>query len=454
MSTTTQIYNQTITFDASFVNADVENDPKYLPLAYSAFERVELVDTITDSSLSGTAILDNFNDSLNSSPTFEFAKTYNNLFNFNVEQVVNVDNSMKFYNTFIIDDIYTLPQGEIVNKLVISFYDVFFGTLKNKQINDVAQVPRYKKGKVSDIMRNILDDYTRGSREYDVWTDTTDEVSLQIDPTHSIEDIYNMAYHLNYTSATGAYQDAIFNLNRDNGDVFNRLDIASALEPINKRFLDLYSKLQGQSVLLLSDSVLEGITETGAKPEDQKAGMIKGFSEADEVQITHPNPGVIRDLYRNIIVENNDPSAVTRLVELPILESLANFERLFCNNPNYRLDIPTDSRLLQNEIKSSNAIKISAEYPELEPGLTQAKMYNTILFNSKMITFKVKGQIYRQPGYFIYFQPRRDESQIITRDDHYNSLVGFWYIIEVRHIFEGNAYDNIITCVNPFVRNN
>jgi hypothetical protein len=453
MSTTTQIYNQTFKFDVSFVNADIINDPQYLPLSYGAVEKIEIIDNITDSSLSGYAILDNFNDSLNSSPQFDFAKTYNNIFNFNVEQIIDSNNTMKFYNSFIVDNIYTLPRGEIVNKLCIEFYDVFFGTLGNKTINDVSQVARYKTGRVSDIMRNILDDFSQTTLIYDHWNDTTDEVDLQFDPSSSILDIYSLAYRHNFTSNTGAYQDAVMNIQRDNGDIFTRLDTKHGLEPINDRFLKLYSKLYGASKLNLEDSVIEGIMESGAQPEDMRTGMGKTFSEATQVQILRPDPKRVRDLYRNVIVESVDENGVAKIHHLKILETLANFNRLFCNNSNYSVDIPVDLRLTDPEIQGADAIKYSAVYPELEPGLTQAKLYNSILFNSKMITFKVKGQTYRQPGYFIYFQPRREASSTISgKDAHYNSLVGFWFIVEVRHVFTGNTYDNIITCVNPFVR--
>jgi len=455
--TTTQVYNQAVQFDASFINADAYDRPQFLPIKYSAFEYVEITDTLNNPSLSGYAILDNFNDSINSNPVFSFAKMYTNYFNFRVDQIVTSNTSITLDATFVLNDIYTLPQDEIANKLCIQFDDIFFGTLENKTINDIAQVARYKNGLTSDIIKNILEDYNQTgiSNISDNWIDSTYPVNLQFDPAISIGQIYKLAYLNNFTSNTGKLGDSVFNLLRDGSDIFEPSTPTYTLEPINKKFLDLYSKLRGQSVTDLSDTVIEGIIESGAQPEDSRTGIIRGYSEITELQIRQPDPITVRDVYRNVVIESVNESGTALVDVLPIGETIADFYRLFCNNPNYRLDLPFTDEILEASSLGINAIKRTAAYPELEPGLTQAKLYNTILLNSKMITFKIKGQLYRKPGYFVYFQPRRQTSSSLnTVDEHYNSLVGFWYIVQVKHIFEGNAYDNVITCVNPFIRNN
>jgi hypothetical protein len=458
MATRTQIYNQNVEIDTSFINADVENDPLYLPITYSAFEYIEIVDTLNNPGLSGTAVLDNFNDSINSSPLFDFAGLYNNIFNFRITQNIETDIPIEFGASFMLNNIYTVPHNELANKLCIQFDDIFFSTLANKTINDASQVPRYKTGLTSDIMRNIIEDYNQTTTSLiDAWTDSTNLVDLQLSPSMSIKDIFYKAYHNNYVTTSGSQDDTVFNLIMEctnQKSFFSRTNCKYSLEPINKRFIDLYSKLQGQSTLFLQDTVMEGIMESGAQPEDTKTGIIRGFSEADEIQIIRSDPTLIRDMYRNVVVESINESGVSSTAILPLMNTLANFYRLFCNNTNYRLDLPIDERLLEASANGLDAIKISAYYPELEPGGTQAKMYNMLLLNSKMITFKVKGQAYRRPGFFIYFQPRRQEGTTVEGDKHYRSLVGFWYVVQVRHILEGNTYDNIITCVNPFIRNN
>lgn len=446
--TRTQIESQGFRFDATFINADVKLNPEFIPVKYSVFDYIEILDNITNPALSGYAILNNYNDLLNSSSIFKFGKTYNNFFNFRVEQIINVNESIKFDNTFVLNDIHTLPYTDVVDKLIVKFDDIFFGTLRNKTVTKQEQTLRYKQGRTSDIVRNIFNDYSNENIIDDEWIDSSGTVDLHIDPTTSIHDIFALAYALTFTTASGTIEDCVCNVLKDNGNIFDRTKSNLRFEPINKRFLDLYRNINSNQLLNLTDSVIEGIAESGASPIDTKTGLIKGFSEAEMVQYFEPDPTITRDLFRNIIVSHTDNSNVSEIAVIPIIQSLSNFYRLFCNNPNFKLDIPFDIAEATDETNRADPVKYEAYFPSLEPGLVQAKLYNTILMNSKLITFQIKGQCYRQPGYFIYFQPRH------RNDAHYRKYVGFWYVVEVKHIFKGNSYTNLVTCINPFIQTN
>lgn len=449
--TYTQIEKQGFKFDATLINADAPNSPSFIPLKYSVFDYIEITDTITNPSLSGYAVLTNYNDLINSSSIFNFSRSYNNLFNFRVEQIVNPEKmiTMKFDSTFVLNDIHTLPFTDVVDKLVIKFEDVFFGTLKNKSISKQEEALKYKTGLTSDIIKRIFTDFSETDIiDTDQWNDSSGTVDFHINPATSIHDIYNLAYDNSFKSSTGREQDAVCNILKDDGDIFNRTKTSLYLEPINKRFLDLYRNVNNNKLLNLSDTVVEGILESGADDSDSKTGFIKGSSEAEMVQYYEPDPTIIRDYFRNILISYTNESNSSTIHQISIVESLDNFFKLFCNNPSYKLDIPFDINTLNDTTRASNPKKYEAYFPSLEPGLTQAKLYNTILLNSKLITFQLKGQCYRQPGYFIYFQPRR------KNEKHYKKYVGFWYIVEVKHIFKGNSYTNIITCINPFTLTN
>ncbi len=451
MSGTTQIYNQGFNIEASLINADIANNPQYLPLKYSSIKYLEIIDNL-NAFTNGKAVLDNSNDSLNSSPVYEFANLFTNFFNFKAQQLITDQMFTEMDETFVINNIYTVPDGEVDNELIIEFEDVFSGTLKNKTINDPAEVARYKTGLCSNIMRNILYDFN-ATRELTVgsWTDTTSSVTLQFDPSASIYDILVLAYYNNCTSSTGGYKDAVFNILSKDGDFGTNRNALHTLTPINRKFLELYRSIQGTGKLDVSGTVAEGFIEAGAKIEDTRTGNIKGYSEISELQIIRPDPKVIRDTYRNTVIESVSDAGSSLIDVISIVESLDNFFKLFCNNPNYRLDVPFDIKTLGTpELLAKNARKISSMYPELEPGNTQAKLYNTILLNSKAINFRVRGQLFRKSGTFFYLQPKRQANN----DKHYNNLVGFWYVVQVVHIFNGNSYDNIISAVNPFTRNN
>jgi hypothetical protein len=311
---------------------------------------------------------------------------------------------------------------------------------------------KYKTGLTSNILRNILVDFN-ATRDNTIgtWLDSSNTVTLQFDPSTSIHDIAKLAYHNNFTSSTGGNTSAVFNILQKDGVFGTNREAKYNLTPINSKFLGLYQKLQGGGAIDLSEFVAEGFTESGAQIEDTRTINIKGYSEISELQIFKPDPEIIRDTYRNTVIESVSDAGSSLIDVLPIVQSLDSFYKLFCNNPNYRLDVPYDIKTLGNtDLLARNARKLSAEYPELEPGNTQAKIYNTILFNSKAISFRVQGQLYRKAGTFFYLQPRRQSAN----DKHYDSLVGFWYIVKITHAFNGNAYDNVITAVNPFTRNN
>ena len=448
----TQIYNQGFNIEASLINADIVGSPQYLPLRYSAIKYIELIDIVNHPALSGRAVLDNTNDCLNSSPVYDFANLYTNFFNFKAQQLVTSQAFTELDQTFVINSIYTVPNGEVDNNLIVEFEDIFFGTLKNKTINDALEVSKYKTGLVSTILRNIITDFNATQEiTTGTWIDSSNSVTLQFDPSESIHNIANLAYYNNFTSATGGYIDAIFNLLSKTGDFGTNQNSKYTLTPINAQFLQLYRSIQGNGRIDVTDTVVEGFIEAGAQVEDARTGIIKGYSEITELQIFKPDPQVIRDTYRNTIIESVNDAGSSLIDVLPIVQSLDNFYKLFCNNPAYRLDVPFDVTTLSNtEIISRDARKISAYYPELEPGNTQAKIYNTILLNSKAVNFRVRGQLFRKAGTFFYLQPKRQTSN----DKHYNSLVGFWYIVKITHVFSGNTYDNVITAVNPFTRNN
>jgi len=447
--TRTQIENQGFKFDATFINADVKDALEFIPLKYSVFDYIEIDDCIVNPSLSGYAVLNNYNDLINSSNIFKFGKTYNNFFNFSVEQIVDINSSIKFNGTYVLNDIHTIPLTDTVDKLIIKFEEVFFGTLRNKSVTTQEQTLKYKRGSTSNIIRSIFNDYsTKNIIDDEKWSNSTGIVDLFIDPTTSIHDIYSLAYKHTFISPTGIVNDSVKGVLKDDGDIFNRTSTKLALEPINKRFLELYRNVNNGKVLNLSNTVIEGIAESGAETADIKTGFIRGFSEAELVQYYEPDPTITRDLFRNIQINTTNESNEAQIHNISIIDSLANFFRLFCNNPNYRLDVPYDLSNLNDITRTTEPIKYEAYFPTLEPGLTQSKLYNTILLNSKLITFQIKGQCYRQPGYFIYFQPRR------RNNTHYKKYVGFWYVVEVKHIFRGNSYTNSITCINPFTQNN
>ena len=447
---TVKLYNSSHKISTAFFNADAAA-PHYTTLHYNAFEKIIITDALTKNAY-GEAVLNNYNDLVNNALHFKFSQLQNNFFNFSISQPINRTNDIKFDETYVITNIHTVPASEIESKLVIEFEDSFFGTLKSKTIDTPQQVARYRSGTPSDLIRNILTDYNNSSQTNisDTWTTTSGNAEFNVKPNMCVEELVDHLQLYNYTTQSGNYVDAVSNILAKDVEAIANSSSKWSFTPVNAPFLKLYSKLQNNvGNIDLSDVVLESFAEGGANVDNTKIGYVRGYSEIKDLQILRPDPKIVRDTYRNIIIESTDDSNNFLIDTLPIQRTFESFYRLFCNNPNYQLDIPFNPEAQLSVADTNvNAQRISALYPSLEPGSTQALLYNTILFNSTTLKFKVKGQIYRKSGYFIHFEPR----QAINDDPHYKQYAGFWFITEVQHIFKGNTYDNIITCVNPFIR--
>ena len=82
-------------------------------------------------------------------------------------------------------------------------------------------------------------------------------------------------------------------------------------------------------------------------------------------------------------------------------------------------------------------------------------LYHQIFLNNT-VSFKVEGSTHRQAGTFIGID--RDGSLVYS--DYHAKILGVYFVIEVKHLFKGNAYFNELRCVktysfdNPFINKN
>lgn len=67
-------------------------------------------------------------------------------------------------------------------------------------------------------------------------------------------------------------------------------------------------------------------------------------------------------------------------------------------------------------------------------------LLKSFIYDNVAISFKVRGQLYRSPGKFV---------EIITEESTQDKddLNGYWFIVSVRHIFDGDDYYNELICV-------
>ena len=125
------------------------------------------------------------------------------------------------------------------------------------------------------------------------------------------------------------------------------------------------------------------------------------------------------------------------------------FERMF--TAPYASNIPKRS----DDIAQDLVKTVSYSIPQLPDKLALAYGINTLfksfIFDNIALTFRVKGQTYREPGKFI--QIEADNSSTNGTDKKNNNsdeLNGYWYIISVKHVFENDIYYNDYICVKIY----
>lgn len=72
------------------------------------------------------------------------------------------------------------------------------------------------------------------------------------------------------------------------------------------------------------------------------------------------------------------------------------------------------------------------------------KVFKSFIFDNIALTFRVKGQPYRDPGKFIQINV---DVKTLNNNNDLSEINGYWYVVAVNHIFENDTYYNDFTCV-------
>jgi len=109
---------------------------------------------------------------------------------------------------------------------------------------------------------------------------------------------------------------------------------------------------------------------------------------------------------------------------------------------------PGEYRLLQKNVKNTFSIIAADADQRLSTGRNKALFSSIFLNNSVM--FRVPGSTHRQAGKFIGI----DRKGAQPYSDFDSKILGIYFVIEVKHIFEGNEYFNDIRCIKTYSYDN
>jgi len=133
--------------------------------------------------------------------------------------------------------------------------------------------------------------------------------------------------------------------------------------------------------------------------------------------------------------------------------SKETFKRIiayFCTpfNSNYANIIPGEFRDKNKNIK--HIFYPLESTPEQRLSIGRSNVIYDYVMNSNVVIFRVYGSTHRQAGRFISIS--RDTN--LPQSDFDSKLLGVYFIVNVKHVFENATYFNDLVCVKTYANNN
>ena len=123
------------------------------------------------------------------------------------------------------------------------------------------------------------------------------------------------------------------------------------------------------------------------------------------------------------------------------------FNSLSIDNNAYINFYPGEYRFMQKNVKHVFSVLENSDQ-RISSGRNKALFGNLFLNNT--VLFKVPGSTHREAGKFIGI----DRDGAIPYSDFDSKLLGVYFVVEVKHIFEGNEYFNELRCVKSYSYDN
>lgn len=123
------------------------------------------------------------------------------------------------------------------------------------------------------------------------------------------------------------------------------------------------------------------------------------------------------------------------------------FNSLSIDNNAYINFYPGEYRFLQKNVKNIFSV---IETPDQRLSFGRNKVLFGNIFLNNTVLFKVPGSTHREAGKFIGI----DRDGAIPYSDFDSKLLGVYFVVEVKHIFEGNEYFNELRCVKTYSYDN
>ena len=447
----TNIGNSTYNFNFSLVKFNkTDNLPVYIPIGKSAITYLEINDNLANFGYKGTVIFANYNGilddlglggGLNDGPTLfdinitnsDLASVKNSITDISIQTLVQLQqNTDTNINPIERNSNYTFEEYQVCllrQKGLVrgaSFGSSPSTNIKTAIINGIN----------TDAITPNVGDFVTGD---DIIIDSSGLTTNNITYYDYIVRNYNMLW----------YKDkgpSLLQLNNCT-DINNKNTILRkfTLRPLSNIPSQLFLKAsQTQKELDLKDYVTETFTignEDFAKSYRENA--------IEQFQLIRPNfETLLHEKWIDYTSTEASSPGDTRVDSVKYNDVKVEFEKIFLNNQPANLPTRQDVEYAGGFIPLFNMsynmnINSNKESPSVYTIKTM--LMRSFIFDNTALVFRLPGNVYRKPGHFILINSD-------TASDKENSVIGYWYVIGVKHIFTNNIYTNEIVAVKLHIK--
>jgi hypothetical protein len=456
---TSNINNSLYQFDISIVNTAKDKEMR-LPIPKGAIEYMEIEDNLANFGLVGKCRIVNFYgilQQLNILDSTEVQHMFIDIVNTDFKNSEADDNPDVRLTLFA-----TLQQGVEASQNVISksvnykFEEYFVAQMRKQTI-----IPFLKNSEIStkntpgNLIYNILTALNKEStsglskqanfnNEFMLDDELPYEIALSELYTGNkvasvfdvVSDLYNfVTFRSNDIANIGGGPAIISSINKLVDGVVKRF---FTLQPLSHFTTGLYDKLQ-QKAEDLSDYVMEEFI-VGDAPVSNTLNT--NFIDNYALLTTNYDDVMANKWidYTLSEIKTYDPTVV-RIEDITYESLRADFSKEMLNGVKPNLpDRSSEDQIMTVQIKK----KVADD--DLSKLYTQNAVKKSFVFDNIALTFTVPGNTYRKTGKFIRIKsPTTLKSK--NGDIESKSIDGYWLVILLKHVFDGDYYTNEFTCV-------
>ena len=447
----TNIGNSTYSFNFSLVKYNkTDNLPVYIPIGKSAITYLEINDNLANFGYKGAVIFANYNGILDESGLGGGLNDGTTLFDINItnSDLANAKNSI---TDISIQTLVQLQQNTdtsvnpIERNSNYTFEEYQVCLLRQKGLVRGASFgsspsTNIKTAIINGINENIISPNSGDFYiENDITIDSRGLTSNNITYYDYIIKNYNMIWYKD--KGPGLLQLNNFT------DVTNTNTILRkfTLQPLSDIPSQLFLKVsQSQKSPDLKDYVTEIFTVGNNE-------TTKSYREnaIEQFQLIRPNfETLLQEKWIDYTSTETSNGGDARIDNVKYNDVKGEFEKMFLNNQPSNLPTRQDIEYgggFPALFNVSHAMPVNASKESPSVYTIKAMLMRSFIFDNTALVFRVPGNVYRKPGYFI----------LVNSDvpsDKNNSIAGYWYVIGVKHIFTNSVYTNEIAAVKMHIK--